>query len=62
MQRQSDTNIQEPLYSRTVQRRHIFSSSTIGDTFKAGNNQSKPAQEIKNPSPHLSIYSHLQGI
>ena len=26
--------------------------------FTSGNNHSKPYQEINNPSPHLSLYSH----
>ena len=40
----------------------IFSYSIMVQTFKAGKNQSKPAQTIKNPSPHISLHSHLQII
>ena len=61
-ERESDSNIQEPLHSGTFQRRKIFSSSIMVQTLTAGNTQSKPAQEINNPSPHISLYSHLRII
>ena len=60
--REIDTNIQETLYSRTVQRRKVFSYSIMGQTLTAGNNQYKPAQSIKKPFPHLSLYSHFRII
>ena len=60
--RESNSNIQEPLHSRTVQRRQIFASSIMGQTLTAGNNQSRTAQAINNPSLHISLYSHLRKI
>ena len=48
--RESDTNIQEPIYSGTVQSRQRFTSSIMGKTLTSDNIQSKPAQAIKNPS------------
>ena len=40
----------------------FFLSSITRQNITAGNNQSKPDQETKNPSPHLILYSHLQII